>query len=137
MAESNFTRFVEVGRVVLLKAGPSAGSIAVIAEIIDHNRALIDGPSTGVPRQAYPYKHLSLTPLKLTKLPRGAGTGIVKKQFEQEAVSAKWEKSAWAQKRAAVQKRRELNDFGRFKLTILKKQRRDGVRKALKKAKKA
>jgi large subunit ribosomal protein L14e len=53
--ESNFKRFVEVGRgearisafhecklmylpVVLLKSGPHAGHIAVIAEIIDHNR---------------------------------------------------------------------------------------------------
>lgn len=35
---STFKRFVEVGRVVLVNDGPSAGKIAVIAEIIDHNR---------------------------------------------------------------------------------------------------
>jgi len=35
---STFKRFVEVGRVVLVNDGPSAGHIAVIAEIIDHNR---------------------------------------------------------------------------------------------------
>lgn len=35
---STFKRFVEVGRVVLLKQGPSEGKIAVISEIIDHNR---------------------------------------------------------------------------------------------------
>lgn len=33
-----FKRFVEVGRVVLVNDGPSAGKLAVIAEIIDHNR---------------------------------------------------------------------------------------------------
>jgi len=56
LQDSNFNRFVEVGRgasflslskssqnltsltVVFLKSGPSAGKIAVIAEIIDHNR---------------------------------------------------------------------------------------------------
>lgn len=55
LQDSTFKRFVEVGRgtidydlcraegakvliVVLLKSGPSAGKIAVIAEIIDHNR---------------------------------------------------------------------------------------------------
>ena len=133
--ESNFTRFVEVGRLVLLKAGPDAGKVAVIAEIIDHNRAIIDGPTTSVARQPFPYKHLTLTPIKLNKLPRGAGTGVIQKQLEKDALIAKWDKSAWATKRAAIQKRRDLNDFGRFKLMLLKKQRRDGVRKALKKSK--
>ncbi|KAF8958886.1 ribosomal protein L14-domain-containing protein [Flammula alnicola] len=132
MTESNFKRFVEVGRVVLLKAGPSAGRIAVIAEIIDHNRALIDGPTTDVPRQSYPFKHLTLTPLALTKLPRAAGSGVVKKQLEKEAIVEKWSKSSWAQKRAAVEKRRSLNDFARFSVMLAKKQRRDIVRKAVK-----
>jgi len=119
LQESNFKRFVEVGRgasiihslcitktdlshqlVVLLKAGPYAGKIAVIAEIIDHNRvcrtfhptfsvlippqALIDGPTTSVPRQPFPNRHLSLTPLALTKLPRAASSGVIKKQLEKE-----------------------------------------------------
>ncbi|KIJ91518.1 hypothetical protein K443DRAFT_482027 [Laccaria amethystina LaAM-08-1] len=52
--ESKFKRFVEIGRVVLLKSGPFSGKIAVITEIIDHNRAIIDGSTTGVPRQSYP-----------------------------------------------------------------------------------
>ncbi|KIY63311.1 hypothetical protein CYLTODRAFT_333317, partial [Cylindrobasidium torrendii FP15055 ss-10] len=128
---SNFKRFVEVGRVVLLKAGPSAGKIAVIAEIIDHNRAIVDGPTTGVTRQPFPYKHLTLTPLLLKSLPRAAGTGTVKKVIEKEAIVEKWEKSSWAQRRAAIEKRRALNDFGRFEVMLLKKQRRDTVRKAL------
>jgi large subunit ribosomal protein L14e len=31
-------RLVEVGRVVLLQSGPSAGRLAAIVEIIDHKR---------------------------------------------------------------------------------------------------
>ncbi|EPQ53804.1 60S ribosomal protein L14, partial [Gloeophyllum trabeum ATCC 11539] len=131
---SVFKRFVEVGRVVLLNSGPHAGQIAVIAEIIDHNRAIIDGPLTNVPRQSFPYRHLTLTPLVLTKLPRGAGTGVIRKQLEKEATLDKWANSAWAKKRAAVQKRRTLSDFERFKVMLLKKSRRDVVRKAVKKA---
>ncbi|KAJ2927365.1 hypothetical protein H1R20_g9727, partial [Candolleomyces eurysporus] len=134
MADSNFTRFVEVGRVVLLKKGPSSGKIAVIVEIIDHNRAIIDGPTTSVPRQSYPFKHLTLTNFKLTGLPRAAGSGVVKKLVEKEALVEKWNKSAWAQKREASEKRRSLSDFDRFKILVLKKQRRDRVRKALSKA---
>jgi large subunit ribosomal protein L14e len=141
-------------QVVLLKSGPHAGRIAVIAEIIDHNRvirlgvalpstiwadiqtrqAIIDGPTTGVPRQSYPYKHITLTPLALTKLPRGAGSGVIRKQLEKEATIAKWEQSSWARKRAAVEKRRSLNDFGRFSVMLAKKVRRDMVRKNLVKA---
>ncbi|KAG7096391.1 hypothetical protein E1B28_003834 [Marasmius oreades] len=133
MTESNFKRFVQVGRLVLLKAGPCAGKVAVIAEIIDHNRAIIDNPISDVPRQAYPYKHLVLTPICLTKLPRTASTGVIRKHLEKEATLAKWESSSWAKKRAAIEKRRTLNDFGRFQVLMEKKRRRDGVRKAVKK----
>ncbi|KAL4071398.1 ribosomal protein L14-domain-containing protein [Scleroderma yunnanense] len=137
MVDSNFKRFVEVGRLVLLKSGPSAGKVAVIAEIIDHNRAIIDGPLTSVPRQAFPYRHLSLTPFRLSKLPRGAGEGCIRRQLEKEGIIAKWESSSWAKKRAAIEKRRSLNDFQRFEVMLAKKARRDVVRKALAKAPKA
>ncbi|KIJ58822.1 hypothetical protein HYDPIDRAFT_177995 [Hydnomerulius pinastri MD-312] len=135
--DSNFQRFVEVGRVVLLKSGPSEGKIAVIAEIIDHNRAIIDGPTTSVPRQSFPYRHLTLTPFRLTKLPFAAGSGVIRKQLEKEGLVAKWENSAWAKKRAAIEKRRSLNDFARFEVMLAKKARRDVVRKSLAKAAKA
>ncbi|KAG8717036.1 hypothetical protein FRC09_014844 [Ceratobasidium sp. 395] len=136
-APSTFKRFVEVGRVVLLKSGPSEGKIATIVEIVDHNRAIIDGPLTGVPRQSYPYRHLVLTPLTVKGLPRGAGSGAVKKLTEKSDVVTKWENSSWAKKRAAVAKRRTLSDFDRFSVLVLKKQRRDAVNKGLAKNKKS
>ena len=37
-------KLVEVGRVVLLRAGPYAGKIATIVEIIDHKR--VRGPKS-------------------------------------------------------------------------------------------
>ena len=33
-----FTRFVEVGRIVLINKGEHVGKIAVIVDILDHNR---------------------------------------------------------------------------------------------------
>ena len=96
---------------------------------------MIDGPTTNVPRQSYQFKHLTLTPFCLTKLPRAAGSGVVKKQVEKEAVVEKWNKSGWATKRAAAEQRRSLNDFGRFNIMLAKKQRRDIVRKAVAKTK--
>ncbi|KDN46088.1 hypothetical protein RSAG8_04595, partial [Rhizoctonia solani AG-8 WAC10335] len=85
-APSTFKRFVEVGRVVLLTSGPSEGRIAVVVEIIDHNRAIIDGPTSGVPRQSFQYRHLVLTPFTVKGLPRGAGSGVVKKYVEKADV---------------------------------------------------
>jgi large subunit ribosomal protein L14e len=80
-------------------------------------QAIIDGPTTGVPRQSYPYKHLTLTPLKLSGLPRGDGTKNVRKEVEKEAIVDKWDNSGWAQK-LAVQKRWALTDFGRCSVIL-------------------
>jgi Ribosomal protein L14 len=46
--------------------------------------AIIDRPSTGVPRQAFMFRHLVLTSLVVPNLPRNAGTGAVRKQFDAE-----------------------------------------------------
>lgn len=70
--------------------------------------------------------------MKVTGLPRAAGSGTVKKLVEKEAVVEKWNKSAWAQKRVSAAKRRSQTDFDRFKTMIAKKQRRDVIRKAVK-----
>ncbi|EST10200.1 Ribosomal protein L14 [Kalmanozyma brasiliensis GHG001] len=131
---ASFKRFVEVGRVVLVEEGVSAGQLAVIVEIIDHNRAIIDSPSTGVARQVFPFKHLTLTKLTVPGLPRGAGSTAVKKFFDKAEVAEKWSQSGWAKKRAAVKTRRSLSDFDRFNVMLLKKQRRNVLSPATKKA---
>ncbi len=51
-----FKRFVEVGRVALINYGPDEGKLAVIIDIVDQNKCLVDGPSSGVARQVIPYK---------------------------------------------------------------------------------
>ena len=96
--------------------------MAVIVDIIDHNRALIDGPTTGVVRQAFAYRRLVLTPLVLKDLPRNVGqTALVKALAKNETVAA-WEKSAWAKKLEQRKVRSNLSDFDRFKLSKLKNQ---------------
>ncbi|EJD05548.1 uncharacterized protein FOMMEDRAFT_145052 [Fomitiporia mediterranea MF3/22] len=133
--KSTFKRFVEVGRVVLIKSGPSEGQTAVIIEIVDHNRAIIDGPLTGVSRQAFRYRHLALTPFVVPKLPRGAGSGVVRKRLEAEKTLEKWSASPWAKNLVAKSQRGSLNDFQRFQIMVLKKQRRYGANVKLAKAK--
>jgi large subunit ribosomal protein L14e len=85
---------------------------------------LVDGPSekAPVPRHAAQLSHLSLTPIVLSKLPRATGRGFVKKQWEAQNVDETFNSSAWAQRRAQFAKRRQLNDFERFKVMKLRKQ---------------
>ncbi|CAK7563534.1 MAG: hypothetical protein SEPTF4163_001403 [Sporothrix epigloea] len=133
-------RLVEVGRVVLLQTGPSAGRLAAIIEIIDHKRVLVDGPATdanpgGVARQAVALADVLLTAIVIANLPRGSRHGTVEAAWEKAEVDSKWKASNWYKKRLQNDRRKALTDFDRFKVLRLKKQRRFEERKALAKVK--
>ncbi|KAL8728712.1 MAG: hypothetical protein Q9166_005199 [cf. Caloplaca sp. 2 TL-2023] len=134
-------RLVEVGRVVLFTHGPYLGRLAVIVEIIDHKRVLVDGPSKKengqVPRHAVGLNNMIVTPIIIPKLPRAAGRGPVAKAWEREEVDSKWDQSAWAKRREQREKRRGLSDFERFKVMRMKKQARFDVRKSMAKVRSA
>lgn len=145
-------RLVEVGRVVLFSTGTYEGRLAAIVEIIDHKRVccdprslpssgkypgsfeqpltwiqvLVDGPASSkdkvVPRHSAPLSSLSLTPIVISKLPRAAGNGVVKKLWEKDEIDNKFENSSWAKSRSQFAKRKQLNDFERFKVMKLRKQ---------------
>lgn len=97
-------------------------------------QVLIDGPTTGVPRQGVALAHVVLTPHVVAKLPRAARSSAVAKKWEASEIDAKWAKSAWAQKIAQRQRRAALSDFERFQVLLLKKQQRLAVNKAATKA---
>ncbi|WFD36942.1 hypothetical protein MCUN1_003834 [Malassezia cuniculi] len=129
----SFKRFVEVGRVIFLREGEDAGKLAVIVEIVDHNRAVIENPSAGVARQVFLYKNAILTPFVVKKLPRGAHTKAVRKAFDASDVATKWAESKWAKSIAARELRKQTTDFERFVIRDLKKQRRAAITAAAKK----
>ncbi len=106
----------------MMTYGPDAGKLAVIVDVIDHNRVLVDGPSTGVTRQTVTFKRCTLTPIKLDKVPRTIGTVSLKKVVEKEDLVGKWGKTGWAKKIATRTTRSNLSDFDRFKLMIARKQ---------------
>jgi len=105
--------------VALLQEGPYAGKIAAIVDVIDQNRVLIDGPTSGVPRQEYRLKNVHLTSLK-AKFPFSTRTKVVRKALEEADVDAKWAASSWAKRAEAKKRRQGLNDFDRFKLSKAK-----------------
>mmetsp|Transcript_1944 Transcript_1944/g.3862 ORF Transcript_1944/g.3862 Transcript_1944/m.3862 type:complete len:134 (-) Transcript_1944:773-1174(-) len=128
-----FSRYVEVGRVVLINYGPEAGKLATIIDIVDQNKCLIDGPEdiTGVSRQVIPYKRIALTDLTV-KISRNARSKTLKKAWAEAEIESKWEKTSWAKKLASKKKRANLSDFDRFKVMVAKKQKSAIIAKKMK-----
>merc|ERR1719239_39905 len=138
-----FTRFVEIGRVAYVVHGDDKGKLAVIIDVIDQNRALVDGPCSGLSRKDINFKALHLTPITV-KIGPSARTKSVKKAREAAEVDKKWSETTWAKKLASREKRAGLTDFDRFKLMKAKQARNriinvefGKLRNAAKKAKKA
>merc|ERR1712244_25042 len=125
-----FHRFIEVGRVAVLADGADKGKIADVVDVIDQNRVLIDGPCSGVNRQAYRIKNLHMTPL-VTKFPFSARSKVVRAAWESDGISKKWEESAWAKRMEAKARRKGLTDFDRFKLMKAKSARNKILAKAV------
>ena len=73
-----FKNFIEPGRVVYVNFGNDFGKVAVIVDIVDSRRVLLDGPTTAFPRVQYPIKRLGLTNLLIKGVLKGARTGTVK-----------------------------------------------------------
>ena len=82
-------------------------------------QALVDGPCSGVARQAVGFNKLWLTDFKL-KISHSAREKQVRKAYEEANINAKWEQTAWARRIARKARRAQLTDFDRFKLKVLR-----------------
>lgn len=127
-----FTRYVEVGRVVLINYGPETGKLATIIDIVDQNKCLVDGPAdiTGVSRQVIPFTRIALTDLTV-KIQANARQKALKNAWAEADTLAKWEASSWAKKLASRKKRASLSDFDRFKVMVAKKQKSEIIAKKM------
>lgn len=65
-------------------------------------------------------KRLSLTDFTVD-IQVGARQGVVAAAWKKANVNEQWEKTTWAQKRAAKARRGEMTDFDRFKLMKARK----------------
>merc|ERR1712149_55653 len=117
-----YKRFIQAGRVVFVANGKYAGKLVVVADIVDHSRALCENPVHGVPRQVFRFQDLNITDIAV-KIPNGARGGAIRKQYTADDVDAQWAKTAWAKKIKAREDKRSLSDFGRFKAKVAKQQR--------------
>jgi large subunit ribosomal protein L14e len=60
-----------LGRVVYINFGPLAGKIAVVVDIVNGSRVIIDGPTLGVERQMITNKRLTLTRFRIPQVAKG------------------------------------------------------------------
>eukprot|EP00462_Mataza_sp_D1_P001376 CAMPEP_0175093454 /NCGR_PEP_ID=MMETSP0086_2-20121207/3026_1 /TAXON_ID=136419 /ORGANISM="Unknown Unknown, Strain D1" /LENGTH=135 /DNA_ID=CAMNT_0016366427 /DNA_START=27 /DNA_END=434 /DNA_ORIENTATION=- len=128
--------FIEIGTVCCINYGPNAGKICVVLDVMDSNKVLADGPTSGVERGLVSLRHLSITPIKV-QVPRGAKTATLDKLMKKQEIDTKWSQTSWAKKLAKQATRANLSDFDRFKVMCLRKKRSTVVGKALAKLKKA
>ncbi|XP_011660736.1 60S ribosomal protein L14-like isoform X2 [Strongylocentrotus purpuratus] len=136
MTDRVFRRFVEVGRVAYIASGQNKGKLCVIVDVIDQRRALIDGPLSGVKRQGMRFKQLHLTDFVI-RIPHSARNSTVRKAWEKDEITSKWDATIWAKKLAAKQKRKQMTDFDRYKLMRAKQKRNVILTREMAKLKKA
>jgi large subunit ribosomal protein L14e len=110
---------VEIGRVAYVGYGRNAGKPVVIVDVIDANRALVDGPCSKVTRQPIRFKRLRLTKHKLN-LDHSAPTRVVKREWEKNEMTKKWKEGLTFKRLVADSRRKDLSDLGRFKVYKLK-----------------
>lgn len=116
--------------------GPHAGKLVAIVDVIDQNRALVDGPCTRVRRQAMPFKCMQLTDFIL-KFPHSARQKYVRKAWEKADINTKWAATRWAKKIDARERKAKMTDFDRFKVMKAKKMRNRIIKTEVKKLQRA
>ncbi|KAH9407594.1 60S ribosomal protein L14, partial [Tyrophagus putrescentiae] len=112
---------VEIGRVALVDFGPDAGKLVTIVDVIDQNRALVDGTPGGVTRQAIQFKRLRLTKFRLD-IPHGTSSKVVKKAYAAQEIDSKFASTPLAIRLKQRSLKAAMTDFDRFKLYKAKQQ---------------
>lgn len=124
-----YTQFVEFGRVALITYGQLADKLAVIVDIVDDKRVMIDVIGTEE-RQMIPVKRLNLTDF-VVKIERAAAKDVVAKAVKDADVVNKFYETKWGKNLKKVEAKSQLNDFQRFKYAKLAQKRAQEVKKQL------
>lgn len=125
-----YTQFVEFGRLALISFGPLADKLAVIVDIVDDKRVLIDVVNSSEPRQVCPVKRLNLTDIVI-KIDRAAAPAAIAAAVKSEKAVEKFNQTNWAKKMEQNKARSALNDFQRFKYNKLAAKRDELVKAEL------
>merc|ERR1712007_8973 len=119
---------MQVGRVVFVNYGPCAGKTAVVVDMVDENRIVVDGPTTGVDRQVMPAKRVQLTKFRINKVLRNQHKKALTNNIKAFGLEKKWGATGFAKKLQA-----QNSDFNRFKAMVLRRKISKQVRTWVKK----
>ena len=125
-----YTQFVEFGRVALVSFGPLADKLAVIVDIVDDKRVMIDVIGSEEPRQMIPIKRLKLTDI-VVKIDRAAKKEAVAEAVKNANAVAKFEETKWGKNLKVAAAKSQMNDFQRFKHANLATKRAQLVKEQL------
>jgi len=101
----------------LINFGPSQGKIAVLLDIVDKNRCIIDGPSG---RQVVNLKRITLSKFCFS-IHRRSITKKILDFFITNKIQNKWAKSQIGKRILRAQQKKKFSDFENFKFMIGKK----------------
>ena len=113
--------YVNIGRVVSITFGPLSGKLAVIVDLVNATKVVIDGPSLDVPRTVISNKRISLTPFSISGVTAATPATELEKMIKAFGVQERFAKSGAGRRLAKQERRAALTDFERFKVYIYKK----------------
>ena len=128
----SFRQFVEFGRLCVISFGPLADELAVIVDIIDDKRVLVDVVGKEASRQVMPVKRVRLTDF-VAKIERAAPPKDVAAAIKADGIVEKFQQTKWGKRHAAISAKAQMNDFQRFKWAKLAAKRDELIKAELSK----
>jgi len=122
-------RMIEPGRICQIVWGEHYRKLVAIVEFIDRTRVLVDGGNGALSdygRNSMPMRRIQVTKFRIP-LSRGASSDDVAEGATKYNVVELWKKSAAGRRNECIQRREQLNDFGRFKLYFIRQKFRNTV----------
>lgn len=128
---------VQIGRVVMITAGKDANKLAVVLDILNQNNVLISNPTSGVERQLIHTNKIRLTKFRITSVLRNQREAKLSKKIQEYKLVEKFGETKLGKvvKQSAI--RKNLSDFDRFKVMVLKRQMNMKIREHINKNKKS
>ena len=124
----NNEMLLELGRVVYVNYGPLAGKPAVVVDIVDGSKVVVDGPGLDVERQVISTKRLELTKFRIGSYNKGDKRSQLAKKIEEFNLLKRFSECGVGKRIAKQKKRASLSDFQRFQAMVLGRQLSKAVR---------
>ena len=128
---------VSLGRVVYINFGEFSGKLATIVDIVDGNRVIVNGPTTGVEKQVINVKRIALTRFRIPNVTKGLKQTQLIEKIKEYKLQEKFANSGLGKKIQKQTRRAALTDFERFKVKTLKKELGKKLRTHINKNRKA